>query len=187
MANGYDANRFFRCFILIIAISVCSLCFGTIARADSDNNAYPIAAVKHQSLLDVLAQTEAAKDKDKAELIKTFGTFSKSDKLETIAYALQENLYHNATYQMIRNDKELQDMRLSKYLPDYIKKNKDNGLLLFKTVWLIENYFLDPNLVPALLDYAGQSNYGSLSVGPGAGRSVERAAHEREANDKPAQ
>ena len=137
---------------LFIISAICLLCSSSGTKANSSSSphqdANPIAAVKHQSLLDVLAQAEAAKDK--AELIKTFGAFSKSDKLETIAYALQENLYPDATYQMIRNDKELQEMRLSKYLPDYIKKNKDKGPLLYRIVWLINNYFPDPNLVPAL-------------------------------------
>jgi hypothetical protein len=127
----------------------------TIINTVSEANT--IKPIEHQELLDVLEKIE--KGKDATELNKTFKTFKNSDKLETIAYALQEGLYPNATINMIRDNKELQDKRIGKFFPGSLRKYKDNGSVLYGIVGLIKDCFPDPNLVPSLLDYAVESDY----------------------------
>jgi hypothetical protein len=154
--NFYSLPFFAFCFLLI--------CFNKNIKAYSVNDTTEykgaIQAVQHQTLLDLLAEAEKAKDK--AEYSKTFLTFQNKDKLETIAYALQEGLYPNAIVRMIRDDKQLHDKRLVTYMPNFLKNNKDNGPILYSAVGLIKDYFPDPNLVPAVLDYAGESDYFSI-------------------------
>ena len=53
-----------------------------------------------------------------------------SEKLETIAYAIQEGIYYDSVFIMIAQDAELKDKRLIPYIYDAIRSSTGNNLIM---------------------------------------------------------
>ena len=120
-----------------------------------------IHPVAHKELLELLARAEEAGLSYRDEFVKQFKTFKWIDKLETIAYSLEHELYPNAiSCYMLYSEKDMQDKRLMPFINKAIEESK--GVNLYAAV-RIAAVNPDPSLLPSLIKYGFDTDYVKIS------------------------
>ena len=113
------------------------------------------------NLLDTLAKAEAAGLENRSEFANKFKTYKWTEKLETIAYAIEKGLYpHSISYYMLYNDTDLQDKRLVPFIARAIRESEDENLLAAVN---IACRIPDPSLLTFLMEYALGNDYKYIS------------------------
>jgi hypothetical protein len=116
-----------------------------------------INPVAHKELLDLLAKAEAEGLEKRDEFANKFKTYKWTEKLETIAYALEQGLYPNSiSYYMLYQEKDMQDKRLIPFIDRAIKKSKGEILLAAVRITAANP---DSSLLPSLMKYALENDY----------------------------
>ena len=113
-----------------------------------------IRPIAHQELLDLFAKAEEKGLSYRDEFVKQFITYKCTERLETIAYALEHKLYpHAISCYMLYTDK---DKRLLPFISKAIKESKE--INLYAAVQ-IASANPDPSLLPSLMKYGFDSDY----------------------------
>jgi hypothetical protein len=129
----------------------------------------PIQVVRHAEICTLLRNAETSSVKRQA--VDAFTTYPKTQRLETLAYALNEGTNTRSAVQMIVDDKEMHDVRLAPFLAKTMRAVKDKDLFL--TVVAANRLPPDQSLLAPLMEHALQSEYIEMKRVSGNGGHVE--------------
>jgi hypothetical protein len=121
----------------------------------------PLQPVQHKELMGILTEIEKAYDKREGH--EKFKTYSRQQKLETVAYALKEGMHTSEALQAIINDSRLLDRRLTPLMIKVIQKAE--GEELFRALTVVNRLPPDKELLAPLMDSLLKNIY-YVSGGP---------------------
>ena len=133
-------------------ITLWALCGCHVLMAGED----VIVATGHERVLRILGQTQNAPAQRQVEALKRLRELPRQQQLEALAYALNEDKHTDAALVAMHCYPDLRDPRLAPYLAKAITTS--DGRTLYDAVRLAA-LIPDPVLLPALIDYALDSDY----------------------------
>jgi hypothetical protein len=155
-------------FGLVMVLFGCAISAGQPAsRGSSDQPT--LQPVRHADIGTLLNNAETPAGKPQA--IDAFRTYPKTQRLETLAYALSEGTNIRSAVQMIIDDKEMHDRRLASFLAKTMQAAKDHDLFL--SVVAANRLPADQTLLAPLIEHALESEYIEVHKLSGNGRHVE--------------
>ncbi|MGI6303908.1 MAG: hypothetical protein ACOX52_23095 [Verrucomicrobiota bacterium] len=128
--------------------------------------------VQNDNLLEILGKAEKASAKGK--VLEEFQKHPKAQRLATLAYALKERKHTQAALQVIIDNQDMKDRRLTPFLAKTMETAEGKDLMLCARV---AKHVPDPVLLRPLIERALDSEYVEVKRAGGAGGSIEFSYH----------